>query len=714
MRSLATKMMLALGSVLIATVLILAFMSQARAKQQELDQIADQAQALKNAYESEISLAVGSALTGTTTLANTPDVVAAFASGDRARLTAATASIFDKMKAEGISQIQFHTPPATSFLRLHKPSQFGDDLTAIRATVVEANRTQKPVYGLEEGVAGWGIRTVVPVFSGGKHIGSVEFGSDFGADFLNRIKGNRGGDYFLYKLPSDTEKEPAKLRFAATGDNAPTPPAALVGQVPTAKSALWERKGDQVTILVPVADYQGKVKGYLMGVEALHFDNRTADTTFIIALIILTLVLLALTYWMLHRSLGPLKPLAARLAAMAAGDLTGEEIPVRSRDEVGTMALAFNGMMESMRKLISEVRETGQQVNAAAGTLRSTTGEVAEAADGVAQAMNQVAQGASVQSGNATQGAQMVAQLQTVIQQIATGATEQAVRAQQTAEVVTQVNQGTEDVKNKAQSVLASSQESSKAADAGQLVVDRSTAAMDLILKTVEQAGAQVRELGRQSQEISTITQAITEIADQTNLLALNAAIEAARAGEHGRGFAVVADEVRKLAERSAKSAQEIADLVHNIQEGITRSIDSMEQGRQAVAEGSAAAGDVKTALEQIDQMVGRTRRDAEVISAAASQIAAGGVSMMEAVNTMAAITQENTAATEEMAAGAQEVAGSVDSIAAVAEENAAAAEEVSASVEEMNASVAEIAQAADRLSGISESLTKEISRFRL
>lgn len=301
MRHQTAKLILTAGSILLAAALTLGFLWQARFFQNQRDQMRLQADGLQKALNEEINLAIRQALSGSTALANDPAVVAAFAARDRQKLIAATGSLFDQMKGAGIAQIQFHTPPATSFLRLHNPDQFGDNLSALRATVVEANRTQKPVYGLEEGVAGWGIRAVVPVFSAGRHIGSVEFGSEFDTDFLKRIQNRRGGDYFLFRLPSEEEDDPTVLRFAATRADSPAPPAALVRQMPTVKTAPFERQGDRLVTLVPVADFRGRVRAYLMADEPLQADRWPTKTLVVIALTAMAAGLLALTSWMLTR-----------------------------------------------------------------------------------------------------------------------------------------------------------------------------------------------------------------------------------------------------------------------------------------------------------------------------------------------------------------------------------------------------------------------------
>lgn len=411
----------------------------------------------------------------------------------------------------------------------------------------------------------------------------------------------------------------------------------------------------------------------------------------------------------------PINLVNAQLKELAAGegDLT-KQLQVASRDEVGDLAGTFNSFLGTMRGMLRQVRDSSAVVASSAEQLNATTEQVAQAAQGVAQAVSQVAQGASVQSKSVAQSTQVVEQLRAAISQIAAGAQEQARNAQETSDVVGQMASAINDVASKARNVLESSREANESAQNGEQVVEKTISGMERIRASVLGSAGRIRELGQLSTQIGEITQVITDIADQTNLLALNAAIEAARAGEHGKGFAVVAEEVRKLAERSSKSAKEIAALIRSIQDGTSEAVRAMEQGTLEVEAGSRLAGEAGRALQTILGSVERTMQDVGLITAAAEQIAASSCEVVREVDSVAAITEENTASTEQMAAGSDEVTRSIEGIAAISEENAAASEEVSASVEEMNASTEEIASSARSLAATAQDLQSRIGRFKL
>ena len=209
---------------------------------------------------------------------------------------------------------------------------------------------------------------------------------------------------------------------------------------------------------------------------------------------------------------------------------------------------------------------------------------------------------------------------------------------------------------------------------------------MSRIYETVTASSAVVKKLGERSEQISEIINVITGIADQTNLLALNAAIEAARAGEAGRGFAVVAEEVRKLAEGSAKAADQIGRLIKEIQKETMEAVNAMQAGSKEVTEGRDVITKAGDALAEIIKVVENTASMVEQISAASQQ----------------------------MSAGTKQVVKSVDDIASTAEEAASATEEASASTEEMTASMQEMSASAQELAEMAVNLRDVVGKFKV
>jgi methyl-accepting chemotaxis protein len=234
------------------------------------------------------------------------------------------------------------------------------------------------------------------------------------------------------------------------------------------------------------------------------------------------------------------------------------------------------------------------------------------------------------------------------------------------------------------------------------------------IKKAMDLVSIKVSDLGGRSQEIGKIVATIDNIAAQTNLLALNAAIEAARAGEQGRGFAVVADEVRKLAERSSTATKEIASLVGGIQASLRDAVNAMQQGSKDVETGYLLAADAGASLDAILERSQTVGKQVERISTAAKQLNAFSSEMVEAIDRINRVVEQTAAATEQMTENSKTVSGSVGNSAGIAVENSAAAQEVSASVEEMSAQVEETLAAAQSLTDMSEEMERSVSVFKI
>jgi len=206
----------------------------------------------------------------------------------------------------------------------------------------------------------------------------------------------------------------------------------------------------------------------------------------------------------------------------------------------------------------------------------------------------------------------------------------------------------------------------------------------------------------------------IEEIASQTNLLALNAAIEAARAGEHGKGFAVVADEVRKLAERSSLATKEIGQLIGDILVTVNEAVVAMEEGSKEVEIGVENANQAGHALSEIMNAAEAVKKQAILTAKTSAQMKLESEELVNAVDTVSAIVEANSSSTEQMAGNSTQVANAIENIASVSEQNSASIEEVSASTEEISAQVEEVAASAQTLSAMAHVLREAVAQFKL
>ncbi len=294
-----------------------------------------------------------------------------------------------------------------------------------------------------------------------------------------------------------------------------------------------------------------------------------------------------------------------------SGDFT-RRIAVDSRDEVGQAARSFNDLMGSMQTTLREIQDSTDKVLDASRSLFSSS------------------------------------------QQIANSSAHQSESASAMAAAVEQVTVSINHVSEGARDALEVSRESGDLSVQGGEIILNAATEMKQIADTVRQTSSAIENLGQQSTRISSIAQAIKEIADQTNLLALNAAIEAARAGEQGRGFAVVADEVRKLAERTANATKEITEMIDTIQGTARVAVTSMAETGSQVASGVVLAQQAGDAINQIKEKSAQVLKTVSDISSALAEQSSASNDIATHIEKVAQMTEENSAATKE-AAGASD-----------------------------------------------------------
>ncbi|PKO17715.1 MAG: hypothetical protein CVU39_04330 [Chloroflexi bacterium HGW-Chloroflexi-10] len=406
-----------------------------------------------------------------------------------------------------------------------------------------------------------------------------------------------------------------------------------------------------------------------------------------------------------------LQELANASTEMAKGNLSVDVKPLSGEDVLGT---AFAEMSLSLRSVVSQVTRQASELDQSARQLALAATQASLATEQIAVTIQEVARSTSSQAESLTRATASIDQTTRAIEGVAGGAQEQASAVGKASTITADITQTIQQVTKNTDSVTENADNAAKAAQNGAKTVQETITSIESIREKVGISAAKVQDLGQRSEEIGIIVSTIEDIASQTNLLALNAAIEAARAGEQGKGFAVVADEVRKLAERSASATREIAGIIHTVQSTVEETALAMKTSAEEIQRGVNSAASAGLALEEILRAAQTVQVQADQAARAAARMNQASGELVDSMDRVSAVVEENTASTEEMAASSGEVTEIVELIASISQENSAAVEEVSASTEEMSAQVNEVGQSARRLEENARVLRAVVEKFHL
>lgn len=388
--------------------------------------------------------------------------------------------------------------------------------------------------------------------------------------------------------------------------------------------------------------------------QLLKTTRNTIITILIIALIGGIVLAMRISVNIAH----PIQVMTQNLEEVAAGNLALEPVNIKNSDEIGLMATTFNKMTNDLKNTIQQTSDSAMELAAQSEQLSAGSQESLAAS-------------------------QMVA---SVAEESMKSSEEQVNIVNDAVTSMNEMASGIQQITDSNEEMITSSEAMMNLVENGSEVVSYVSAQMTDIHQTIEEASEQIQVMANHSEEIQKATALITDISEQTNLLALNAAIEAARAGEYGNGFAVVAEEVRNLAEQSRRSTEEIALMVETIQKGAFDAVHSISLGDTKVNEGLSASERSLAIFNEIEDAVNHTGQSIENVSAAIEEI---------------------QAMSDEVANGAQLVKD-------LTEASMGNAQETSAATEEQLATAEQISSSNQQLASLAEDLQMEVSRFKL
>lgn len=600
----------------------------------------------------------GEALTLAKKYAQRPEMKAGFLEGDKEKTDAILRPLFAALSEDiGLSVLELGSSEGDVFARAHNPEKFGDNKSDNLSVAAALNG--ESVSGVEMGSSGLAIRAVVPIKDNDRIIGTFQVGFD--DSVLTDIQHAINGDISLYTkdVLAQTSNENRQSDVGtALGD-------ASIYQRVTNGEVVEVENGNQMNIYQPLYDTLGE---NVIGMVEFTHDVSTINTFkrailgrtafILLAVLILSAVVSAL----LSRSFSkPVDRILALIQKTADFDLTDDasyqDLTVK-KDEMRAIAESVLVMREKLTDLVWQMRAASEELVDHSSRLSVSANESSDSNQQMVLAVNEIASGSGEMAETLTEAHETIKAMARNVAHASEGMETTTHSAAQSLEVVAQ----------------------------GQKAVEGSERTTRKIVDTFAELKQSINELSGLIGNVSTITDVIDSISSQTNLLALNASIEAAQAGEAGKGFAVVAEEVRLLAEKSTSSAKEIAGIIQVTGEKSRTAVEKIQGTEEAVAAQEEAVSITKDSFRDIQ-------------------------------STMEQIAEQTTATSElltQIDGAAQSIADKMQDISAAGEQSAANAQEIYASSEEQQALTEVIASFASGTSDTAEKLKAEIAQFTI